>query len=143
MPSPPIQSPSAYSVSRAVAFADVDGSALLVSLTTPLPVTAMASTSSPTALAGTASASGVQGPFVPAIGRAAILSLQGTWTGTVKVLRSTDNGTTKLSLTVAGSAWGQFTGNCCEAVWDESDATAKLYLDIVLSAGSVTYRLAQ
>ena len=143
MPSPPIQSPSAYSVSRAVAFADVDGSAVLVSATSPLPVTAMASSGSPTPLAGTAATSSVQGPFTPAVGRPVILSLQGTWAGTVKVLRSTDDGTTKLPLTVAGSVWGQFAANCCEAVWDESDPAARLYLDITLTSGSVTYRLAQ
>ncbi len=143
MPSPPIQSPSAYSVSRAVAFADVDGSAMLVSATTPLPVTAMASSGSPTPLAGTASASGVQGPFLPAIGRPVMLSLQGSWSGTVQVLRSTDNGTTKLPLTIAGSAWGVFTINCCEPIWEESEAVARLYLDIALASGNVTYRLAQ
>jgi hypothetical protein len=143
MPSPPIQSPSAYSVSRAVAFADVDGSAMLVSATTPLPVTAMASSGSPTPLAGTASASGVQGPFLPAIGRPVMLSLQGSWSGTAQVLRSTDNGTTKLPLTIAGSAWGVFTSNCCEPIWEESEAVARLYLDIALASGNVTYRLAQ
>jgi hypothetical protein len=72
-----------------------------------------------------------------------IVSLQGAWAGTVKVVRSTDNGTTKLPLTVAGGAWGEFAGNCCEAVWDESEPAAKLYLDIALASGSVTYRLAQ
>ena len=143
MPSPPIQSPSAYSVSRAVAFADIDGAATLVSATSPLPVTAMASSGSPTPLAGNASTSSVVGPFAPVTGRAVILSLQGTWTGTVTVLRSTDSGTTKLPLTVAGSAWGAFASNCCEAIWEESEAVARLYLDIALASGNVTYRLAQ
>ena len=63
--------------------------------------------------------------------------------GTVKVVRSTDGGATKLALAIGGSLWAQFTGNCCEAVWDESDAAARLYLDIALMSGSVSYRLAQ
>lgn len=142
MPSPPIQSPSAYSVSRAVAFADVDGSALLVSANNPLPITATAAAQT-TPLAGTASATGEAGPYAPAIDRPVILSLQGTWTGTVKVMRSTDGGTSKLPLTVAGMTWGQFSANCCEAIWEESESAARLYLDITLSSGSVTYRLAQ
>ena len=143
MPSPPIQSPSAYSVSRAVAFADIDGAATLVSATSPLPVTAMASSGSPTPLAGTAAATGVVGPFAPVLGRAVILSLQGTWTGAVQVLRSTDSGATKIPLTVAGAAWGTFASNCCEAIWEESEPVARLYLDVALTSGSVTYRLAQ
>ena len=140
MPSP-IQTPSAYSVSRAVAFADVDGTALLVSSTVPLPVTMGQAVTSP--LAGSTAATGIVGPFIPVLGRPVILSLQGSWTGTVKVVRSTDGGATKLSLTVGGSLWAQFPGNCCEAVWDESDAAARLYLDIALMSGSVSYRLAQ
>jgi hypothetical protein len=124
-----------------VAFADVDGNAQLVGATTPLPVALGQVTVAP--LAGIASASGLVGPFAPGIGRAIILTLQGTWAGTIKVTRSTDSGTTKLPLTIAGSPWAQFTANCCEAVWDESDATARLYLDIALTSGSVTYRLAQ
>ncbi len=141
MPPTPIQSPSGYSVSQAVAFADVDGSARLVSATAPLPVTM--GNPSATPLAGTAAATGAVGPFQPVLGRAVVLALSGTWTGTVRVLRSTDSGTTRLPLTVAGTAWGQFTANCCEAVWEESEGAAQLYLDITLASGSVIYRLAQ
>ena len=140
MPSP-IQAPSGYSVSRAVAFADIDGTALLVSSTAPLPVTMGQAGTTP--LAGSTATSGIAGPFTPVLGRPVILSLQGSWTGTVKVVRSTDGGTTKLALTVGGTIWAQFSGNCCEPVWDESDASARLYLDITLASGSVTYRLAQ
>lgn len=61
----------------------------------------------------------------------------------MKVLRSTDGGTTKLPLTIGGSAWGQFTGNCCEAIWEESEAAARLYRDIALTSGTVNYRLGQ
>ncbi len=141
MPSSPIQTPSGYSVSRAVAFADVDGTALLVSSNAPLPVTIGQAGTSP--VAGSTAVGVIAGPFSPVLGRAVILSLQGSWTGTIKVVRSTDGGTTKLPLTIASTIWAQFTANCCEAVWDESDAAARLYLDIGLASGTVTYRLAQ
>ncbi len=142
MPASPIYSPSAYSVSRAVAYADTDGSALLVSASNPLPVS-VGATASVTPLAGNTSVSAVFGPYVPVIGRTTILTLDGVWAGSVKLLRSTDGGATKLPLTIAGAAWGQFSTNCCEPVWDESDMAARLYLDVALTSGSVTYRLAQ
>lgn len=130
--------------SRAAAFSDVDGTALLVSTSNPLPVTMAAVTgTSPTPVAGTTSTSGVLGPFQPTLGRDIILALSGTWTGTVKVVRSTDGGTNRLPLTVAGVGWAQFTGNCCEAVWEETESSARLYLDVTLASGTLTYRMAQ
>lgn len=137
----PIQTPSGYATTRAVAFADVDGSALLVSTGAPLPVTMGAPAATP--IAATTAASTVAGPYQPALGRGVVLTLSGSWTGTVKVLRSTDGGTTKLPLTVAGDVWGLFTGNACEAVWEESEALARLYLDVTLTSGTLNYRLAQ
>ena len=44
---------------------------------------------------------------------------------------------------VNGAAWGQYAGNVCEAVWEESESAARLYLEITLASGSVAYRLAQ
>jgi hypothetical protein len=121
MPSPPIQSPASYVPSRAAAFADVDGTSLLVSASNPMPVPDRASTT----------------------GRPVVLALSGTWLGTVTIKRSTDSGTTKLPLTIGGSIWGQFTANACETVWEETEAGAALYLDVALSSGTLTYRLAQ
>lgn len=72
-----------------------------------------------------------------------MLALSGTWTGTVKLLRSTDGGATKLPLTAAGLAWGVFNANCCEPVWEEAIVGAALYLDATLSSGTLTYRVAQ
>ncbi len=138
----PIQNPSGYAVTRAVAFADGDGAMVQVSADAPLPVTVGAA-AAPAALSGTTAASGIQGPYQPAIGRAVMLVLSGTWTGTVKVTRSVDGGATRQPLTVGGNPWGQFSGNCCEAVWEEGEAAARLYLDITLSGGTLSYRLAQ
>jgi hypothetical protein len=137
-----IQNPAGYTVTRAVAYADVDGSMVQVAATNPLPV-AMGAAAAATPLTGTASTSSVVGPFPPVAGRAAMLVLTGTWSGTVSVTRSTDGGTTRQPLTVNGVVWGQYTGNVCEAVWEESESAAQLYLDITLASGSVSYRLAQ
>ena len=137
----PIQSPSGYAATRAVVFADANGDAQIASATTPLPVAFGAASTA--ALAGTTSATAVLGPFQPVLGRAVIFSLAGTWAGTAKVLRSVDGGTTKLPLTVAGTLWGQFTSNACEPVWEESEAAATLWLDVTLTSGSLTYRIAQ
>lgn len=138
----PIQNPVGYTITRAIAYADTDGSMLQVSTSAPLPV-AVTGSAAATPLTGTAASSLVVGPYQPAIGRAIMLLLTGAWTGTVKVVRSVDGGTTKQPLTINGNSWGQFTGNCCEGVWDESESAARFYLDITLASGSVTYRVAQ
>ena len=141
----PIQNPTGYAIPRAIAYADIDGSMLQVSSAAPLPVLVAAGggSTATTPLAGSAASTSVVGPYQPAIGRAIMLLLTGTWTGTVKVLRSVDGGTTKQPLTINGTTWGQFTANCCEAVWDESENGARFFLDITLASGNVTYRVAQ
>lgn len=141
MSSVPIKTPAGYAVSRATAYADSSGNQVLVSTTQPLPVSLAQSANA--ALTGNAAASTVAGPFTPVTGRAAVLVLSGTWAGTVRILRSTDGGATKLPLSVGGNPWAQFTGNACEPVWEESEADAQLYIDIALTSGSVSYRLAQ
>lgn len=141
MSSPPIQTPSSYVASHAAAFADIDGSAVVVSSSNPLPVAF--GQSAATALTGSTAATGLVGPYTPVAGRAVVIALSGTWTGMVKVMRSTDGGATRLPLTVAGQPWGQFTANCCEAVWEESEPSARLYLDVTLASGSLVYRLGQ
>ena len=140
----PIQNPTGYAIPRAIAYADVDGSMLQVSTAAPLPVAvASGGSSATTPLTGSAATTSVVGPYQPAIGRAVMLLLTGTWTGTVKVVRSVDGGTTRQPLTINGTTWGQFTANCCEAVWDESEIAARFYLDITLASGNVNYRVAQ
>ncbi len=137
----PIQNPAGYALSRAVGYVDIDGTMLQVSSAVPLPVTL--GTVPTTALSGSTSVTGVVGPYQPALGRPVMLILNGTWSGIVKVTRSVDGGATRQPVTVAGNSWAQFTGNCCEPVWDESEAAARLYLDITLVSGTLAYRLAQ
>ncbi|WP_408586269.1 hypothetical protein [Novosphingobium sp.] len=141
MPPTPIASPAGYATANAMAYADGDGNVAIVSGQQPLPVQKKFATAAP--LAGSTSTTGVFGPFAPALDRSVMLTLSGTWAGTVKVVRSIDGGATRLPLTVAGSVWAQFTGNACEPVWDESESAATLYLDVTLTSGTLVYRLAQ
>lgn len=145
MPSTPITNPSGYVPARALAFADPDGSAVQVSLTSPLPVSLSggAGIASPAPLAGALSASGSVGPFSPIAGKPVILALSGTWSGTVRLQRSTDGGATRLPVTAAGAAWAQFAANCCEPVWEEAEAGAQLYLAVTLNSGTLAYRVSQ
>jgi hypothetical protein len=143
MPTPiPVSAPAAYAPVSAIGFAEPDSTLAPVSADRPLPVSAV-SAPAPAALTGSAAASNVVGPFTPTSAKPVVLALSGTWSGTVKLLRSTDGGTTKLPVTAAGQVWGVFSANCCEPVWEESVAGAALYLDIVLGSGTVAYRVAQ
>lgn len=143
MPTPiPVSAPAAYAPVSAIGFADPDSILSPVSAEKPLPVSTVTAPS-PAALTGSTAASVVIGPFTPSSSKAIVLALSGTWTGTVKLLRSTDGGATKLPLTAAGQAWGVYSANCCEPVWEEAIAGAALYLDVTLGSGTLTYRVAQ
>lgn len=144
MSNPPITAPAGYYPPFAIAFADEGGDGQVVGTASPLPVTLVPDepeTSTP--LAGSASASGVLGPFTPAPDRPIWLSLSGTWSGSVSVKRSVDGGTNKLPLTAGGLPWAAFTSNACEPVAEESAAGATYYLDVTLTSGTLAYRLAQ
>lgn len=143
MPTPiPVSAPAAYAPISAIGFADPDSTLSPVSADKPLPVSSV-TIPAPAALVGSTAASTLVGPFTPNSAKPVVLALSGTWSGTVKLLRSPDGGTTKLPLTAAGQAWGVFSANCCEPVWEETVSGAALYLDIVLGSGTVAYRVAQ
>lgn len=142
MPITPLKTPAGYVPQMAIAFANAGGDAEPVSGGNPLPTQEQPFAAAP-ALTGTMTSSGLAGPFAPRAGRTVMLVLGGTWTGSVRILRSVDGGATKTGLTAGGAAWGVFTANVCEPVWDESEAAATLYLDITLTSGSLTYRLGQ
>jgi hypothetical protein len=72
-----------------------------------------------------------------------MLSLSGTWTGTVKITRSTDGGATRLPLTAMGDSYGSYSANICEPVWEEGESAAQLYLDVTMATGALTYRMGQ
>jgi hypothetical protein len=142
MPTSPLKTPAGYVPQMAIAFANANGDADLVSAVNPIPTQEQPFVAA-TPLSGSASASGQFGPFAARAGRAIVLTLSGTWTGTAKLLRSVDGGTTKLPLTAAGLPYGVYTGNVCEPVWEESEAAAVFYLDVTLSAGTLAYRMGQ
>ncbi|MFM5908265.1 MAG: hypothetical protein ACKOPO_11895 [Novosphingobium sp.] len=142
MPSTPLNTPARYIPPFSMAFATAPGETDVVSLANPLPV-ATAPSAPPTPLSGTATSSAVFGPFIPVSGRPVMLSLAGTWTGTVKITRSTDGGATKLPLTAMGDIYGSYAANICEPVWEEGETAAQLYLDVTLASGSLNYRMGQ
>lgn len=138
----PVMAPGGFAPLSAIGFTQPDISLSPVTLNNPLPVS-LTAPDAPQALAGTTATSTLIGPFTPAINRPVVLALGGTWSGSVKVLRSADNGATKLPLTAGGMPWAVFTTNCCEPVWEENTNGRELYLDVAVSAGSLTYRMEQ
>ncbi|MBF7013038.1 hypothetical protein QUC32_25780 [Novosphingobium resinovorum] len=143
MPTSPIQMPSGYATAFAIGFTDGESSSLsLVENGRPLPVTTL-SASTPEPLTGTTATSTSTGPFLPAPGRPVFITLTGIWQGSATLLRSIDGGVTQQPLTLGGDAWGTFSQNVCEPVWEEFESGAALYLAITLTSGSLTYRVAQ
>ncbi|MCB2076471.1 MAG: hypothetical protein KDE55_02110 [Novosphingobium sp.] len=141
MSNPPVINPARFVPLYGVGYADNAGELSAVSTSSPLPVSVTQPSSLPLPVEGAASATAVVGPFAPALGVPVVVNLSGSWGGTVQVKRSTDGGTTFASLTAAGKAWANFTGNACEAVWEENNPDAALYLDIQVSWGTVDYRM--
>lgn len=122
-----IIAPAGYVPVTAIAHDNGSGNAQVAQRSHPLPVTPVSSPALSTPLAGTATASGQFGPFVPEAGRTIWVTLSGTWTGTVRLLRSTDGGATRLPLTVAGEPWGVFTAPANEPVTEDATAAAAPY----------------
>lgn len=81
MPTSPLKTPAGYVPQMAVAIANLAGDADIVSAANPIPTIEQAFPAAP-ALTGTLAASGQVGPYAPRAGRAVVLSLAGTWTGT-------------------------------------------------------------
>ena len=119
MPQPKVKLPAGYAPAFAMGFADPAGYLVLTGASAPLPVTIAGQTapSLPDALTGTASASTQVGPFEPATGQPVILQLDGSWTGTVQLLRAPDDVSTAVPVTIGGLPWASFSANCCEPLW--------------------------
>lgn len=90
------------------------------------------------------------GPFTPQLAREIWATLVGTGAvGTAQLMRSTDAGVTKAGLTAGGDAWASWsfsgvTGPIVnEQIGTETDAAATWWLAVTLTAGSLTYRIAQ
>lgn len=153
MPSPnPIKTPAGYVPAFALGYPGPEGELEIVDSTKPLPVSFSStdplavtpySDPPPTPLEGSAAANAVVGPYVPVAGRPVMITLAGTWEGTVQVMRSIDDGATMHPVTVGGFSWGRYTTNVCEPCWDEQEVGAQLHLDIALASGTIDYRIAQ
>ena len=141
----PVKLPAGYAPAIAVGYADDGGNLVLAGLDSPLPVSVaqQAPASMPAPLTGSASSSTLAGPFLPVTGEPIILQLDGIWTGAVRLLRAPDSSSAAVPVTMGGSPWARFSTNVCEPVWEETEAGARLYLEIALDSGSVTFRVSQ
>lgn len=138
----PIAAPAGYLPGEVIAFASAEERAVLVSRAAPLPVAMATVPATAAPLTGTTATSGMIGPFMPELARAVMLTLTGTWSGTVALLRSADGGATKPPATLGGTALS-WTGAINEPVWVETEAGVTLWLQVTRAAGTLTYRLAQ
>lgn len=148
----PIKTPAGYVPAFALGFSGPTGDLEIVDSVKPLPVE-LSSTEplvvtpyaapSPAAIEGASASNILVGPFVPTTGRPVVLTLAGTWEGVAELKRSSDGGATLHPLTAGGFAWGRYTANACEPVWEEQEDGIQLHLDITLSSGSIAYRIAQ
>lgn len=140
MPQPRIDVPAAYVPPNALAYGALGEAAVMVTPASPLPVYLSAQPGG-SPLIGTASVSGRIGPFAPQPDRPVMLTLSGSWSGEVRLLRSA-GGADPLPATLAGAAI-MWSANVNEIVWVEGEAGAALYLDLVVASGTLTYRVAQ
>jgi hypothetical protein len=140
-PAPSISVPAGFAPAYAVGYADSGGGLALVSTAEPLPVATSAPAPEP--LVGEAAASVIAGPLLATAGRTIVVALGGDWVGTVRLLRSTDGGATRLPLRVGGGTWAEYIQSGCEQAWSETEEGASFYLDIALESGAVTYRVSQ
>ena len=140
--SAPIATPAGYASAIAVGFADSQDRLAVVGRDAPLPIV-VHGPPAPPPLQGSTDQSVTLGPFAAAADRTITVTLSGEWTGQVRLLRSTDGGATLTGLSVAGLAWGAFTGPCCEQVWHETEAGVGFYLAVELVTGTIAYRVSQ
>jgi len=138
----PIHLPAGFAPAFALGYSDPAGNLILAGESRPVPV-APGDRPRPAPLAGSTTISTLAGPFLPIPGIAVMLELGGSWTGTVQLQRSSNGGATLRDVTIGGSAWGRYSGNACEPVWDESEPGVQLYLAITLLGGTLDYRVSQ
>lgn len=143
MAPPKVQIPGGFVPAFALSFGAAASDSQAVDRSNPLPVQTGFAPSQAVVLTGSASASGGIGPFAPEPGRPIWVTLSGTWSGTVTVQRSTDGGTTRRPLTLAGGAWGVFTANAQETVGEETVQGATWWLDFQRTAGTLAYEVRQ
>lgn len=103
--------------------------------------TVEASTIAP--VASTASANGFSTVFSATPGYKLYLTLTGTWTGSVSLLRSTDGGFNWNQVTHQDGVPVTITQNCDESLTMVTQADVKYRLEFAVASGTIIYRLAQ
>ncbi len=112
---------------------------------TPCVISATATAITPTGCTASGSAGVyVAGAFSPQAGFPVRLVTTGTWTGSIAVGTSVDSCATVNPLTVAGSAWGTYTGNANEAVDVPPTTGGVAYcLSVTVTSGTMNAALRQ
>lgn len=139
-----VEAPGLFVPQIALTFGARDGAAVAVDRANPLPTRAVTAAAGSVPLAGSSAESGSVGPFAPDLGRAIVVTLSGEWSGSVTMVRSSDNGATRHPLTfIDGSAKGAWSGNVNAAIGEESVAGATYYLQFARTSGTLSYRVEQ
>jgi len=139
-----IEAMAGFVPEQGISFGARGGAATPVSRTTPLPAEVLPSPATSTPLAGTSASGGAIGPFAAQLGRPVWLTLAGSWSGAVTLLRSVDGGVTRLPLTYAdGTPKPAFTRALNAAVTEPTVAGVTYWLDFARTAGSLDYRMEQ
>lgn len=143
MSNPPlVTNPAPYVTPVAIGTTDADGKLSLVRSGAPLPVTfAVAEGAAP--ISGTMAASGQTPGFIPVNSNPVTVELAGSWSGTVRLVRSTDGGTTVAPLKVAGTEWAVYSANGIEQAWSEAEKGVSFHLAVSLVSGALNYRVSQ
>lgn len=119
----------------------------VVTITTPLVADAdvVISQDASNIVEGSLSATGDSSatPFVANRHKPITLHLTGTWVGTVTVKRKLPGESAYAALTVNSTAWGVYTTNVNEQVWEESEYLASFIVDFSRTSGTVSYRFSQ
>lgn len=142
MANPPVSVPAGFAPAFALGYSDDQSKLTMVTDAAPLPVS-LNSVAAPAALSGQSASATVIGPFNAIAGRPIVVALSGSWTGTVRLLRSTDGGLTRLPLRIGGAEWGTYHELGVEQAWIDSETGASFYLDIAPASGTVVYRVSQ
>lgn len=139
-----IKSPAGFVPGVAISFGADGAAATMVTASDPLPTRAVFAPAATPPLAGMTSASAMLGPFAPEAGRPIMLTLSGSWSGSVQMLRSADGGVTRLPLTYSdGSAKPVWTAALNAVVAEEMVAGATYYLGVTMTTGTLAYRMEQ
>ncbi len=141
---PLVETPASFVPQVAIAFGSVGGAASVVDAACPLPTRNVGVAADSVPLAGTSAATGTFGPFAPDLSRAIWVTLSGSWSGSVQLLRSTDGGTTNRAITTSdGTPKGQWSGNVNAPITEETVAGAHYYLAVTLTSGTLAYEVRQ